>query len=168
MEMPMIPDSASGVSITRCSPKSFCSPSVIRKTPPRVPTSSPSSTTRSSASMASRSAVLSALAMVICAISASSRLRGELRLELLQPPPLRQQGLGRVGVHVVDQVRQRRVRHVLDGGADLGGDPVGLGLHLALQLLAVEPGLLEERPVATDRLAGLPHVELVDGAVAGG
>src|ERR671913_64290 len=68
---PMIADSASGVSITRCSPKSLSRPSVMRKTPPRVPTSSPSRTTRSSASMASRRAVLSALAMVICAIGAS-------------------------------------------------------------------------------------------------
>src|ERR671925_1578126 len=168
MEIPMIPDSASGVSITRCSPKSFSSPSVIRNTPPRVPTSSPSSTTRSSASMASRSAVLSALAIVICAISGSSRLRGDLRLDLLQPPPLRPQGGGRVGVHVVDQVGQRRVGQVLHGGADLGGDPVGLGLDVAFQLLGPQPGLLQEGAVAADRLARLPHVELVDGAVAGG
>src|SRR5919109_4604113 len=164
--MPMIPDSASGVSMTRCSPKSFSSPSVIRNTPPRVPTSSPSSTTRSSASMASRSAVLSALAIVICAISGSSRLRGELRLELLQPPPLRPQGGGRVGVHVVDQVGQRRAGQVLDGGAHLGRDPGGLGLDVALQLVAPQARLLQERAVAADRLAGLPGVELVDGAVA--
>src|ERR1035441_10161843 len=36
-----MPDSASGVSITRASPKSFCRPSVTRKTPPSLPTSSP-------------------------------------------------------------------------------------------------------------------------------
>ena len=62
--VPMIPDSASGVSITRSSPKSFCSPSVTRKTPPSLPTSSPMMSTLGSASMAARSPSFSALASV--------------------------------------------------------------------------------------------------------
>jgi hypothetical protein len=37
----MIPDSASGVSKQRSSPKVACSPSVTRNTPPSRPTSSP-------------------------------------------------------------------------------------------------------------------------------
>ena len=39
--MPTIADSASGESMTRSSPKSFCRPSVMRKTPPSLPMSSP-------------------------------------------------------------------------------------------------------------------------------
>ena len=49
MPMPMIDDSASGVSSTRSAPNAAASPSVARNTPPRGPTSSPSTTTRSSA-----------------------------------------------------------------------------------------------------------------------
>ncbi len=62
--VPMIADSASGVSMTRASPKSASSPSVIRKTPPSLPTSSPITTTFSSAAMAVRRPVLRALASV--------------------------------------------------------------------------------------------------------
>src|SRR6476620_11676492 len=61
---PMMPDSASGVSKHRSSPKSRVRPSVTRKTPPRAPTSSPKTTTFSSAARASRSAVFKAWAMV--------------------------------------------------------------------------------------------------------
>src|SRR4029453_10491626 len=136
MLTPMMADSASGVSMTRCSPKSLSRPSVMRKPPPRVPTSSPSSTTRSSASMASRRAVFRALAIVICAIAASpSGLVLELGLELLQLPPLGDQGGRRVGVDVVDQVGQGRVGHLLDRVPHLGRDPVGLGLDLALEVV---------------------------------
>ena len=48
---PTMPDSASGVSITRSSPKSSRKPCETLKTPPRVPTSSPSRTIRSSAAI---------------------------------------------------------------------------------------------------------------------
>ena len=40
-EVPTMPDSPSGESMTRASPKSFCSPSVTRNTPPSLPMSSP-------------------------------------------------------------------------------------------------------------------------------
>ena len=63
--VPMIPDSASGVSSTRWSPKSFCRPSVTRKTPPSLPTSSPITMTFGSSSMADRRPVFSALARVV-------------------------------------------------------------------------------------------------------
>src|SRR3954452_9386420 len=62
--VPRMPASASGVSTTRSSPKSFCRPSVIRKTPPSRPMSSPMSTTWASSSMARRRPRLSALPMV--------------------------------------------------------------------------------------------------------
>ncbi len=53
MPMPTIEDSASGVSSTRPRPKAAASPSVARNTPPRGPTSSPSTSTRSSAAIRS-------------------------------------------------------------------------------------------------------------------
>src|SRR6266540_6834760 len=45
---PTIDDSASGVSMMRSGPNSSMNPSVARNTPPRTPTSSPSTITRSS------------------------------------------------------------------------------------------------------------------------
>jgi len=57
-------DSARGVSMTRSSPKSFCRPSVMRKTPPSLPTSSPMMRTLGSASMALRSPSFRAFAIV--------------------------------------------------------------------------------------------------------
>src|SRR5690349_8003144 len=62
--VPTIPDSASGVSMTRSSPKSFCRPSVIRKTPPSLPTSSPMMTTLGSSSIALRRPSFRAFAIV--------------------------------------------------------------------------------------------------------
>src|SRR4051812_36658305 len=46
--VPMIPDSASGVSITRPGPNSSTNPSVTLKAPPKTPMSSPITSTRSS------------------------------------------------------------------------------------------------------------------------
>src|SRR5699024_8390045 len=54
MDVPTIPDSASGASMTRCSPKSFWRPSVTRHTPPSFPMSSPMITTLGSSSIALR------------------------------------------------------------------------------------------------------------------
>ena len=48
MAVPMIPDSASGVSITRLAPNSSMKPSVTLKAPPKWPMSSPITNTRSS------------------------------------------------------------------------------------------------------------------------
>src|SRR5437762_2658824 len=74
--VPTMPDSASGVSITRASPKSFCRPSVMRKTPPSLPMSSPISTTLGSSSMALRRPAFSALAMLIVVIPPARRVIG--------------------------------------------------------------------------------------------
>src|SRR6266404_1104168 len=49
MAVPMMPDSARGVSTTRSAPKRAWRPSVTRKTPPFLPMSSPRRMTRSSA-----------------------------------------------------------------------------------------------------------------------
>src|SRR6266536_5483200 len=165
MEMPMMPDSASGVSMTRCSPKSLSRPSVMRKTPPSVPTSSPRRTTLPSASMASRSAVLSALAMVIFAIP-SALIGDELALEPLQPFELPQQRDRWIGVDVVHQVLERRRRHLFDRATDPGGGGVRLALGGAVQLVRPQPSLLEEGAVAADGLARHPHVQVVGGPVA--
>ena len=59
-----MPDSPSGESMTRCSPKSFCSPSVTRKTPPSLPMSSPIKRTFALSSIDLRSPSLIALAKV--------------------------------------------------------------------------------------------------------
>ena len=71
--VPTMPLSASGESMTRSSPKSFCSPSVTRKTPPSLPMSSPISTTRSSSSSARRSPRLSARASVTVSVTGGLR-----------------------------------------------------------------------------------------------
>src|SRR3984893_4479273 len=77
MAAPMIPASASGVSITRSGPNSSIKPSVARKTPPNLPTSSPSTTTRGSRRISMRSASFTAWMMFHCAkpTSAISRAR---------------------------------------------------------------------------------------------
>src|SRR5579884_2602007 len=54
MATPTMADSASGVSMTRISPNSWCSPSVALNTPPLTPTSSPMTMTRSSLRISSR------------------------------------------------------------------------------------------------------------------
>ena len=53
--VPMIPDSASGVSITRSEPNSSMKPSVTLNAPPKAPMSSPIASTRSSRRISSRS-----------------------------------------------------------------------------------------------------------------
>src|SRR5450759_2354957 len=70
-----MPDSASGVSTTPASPKSFCRPSVTRKTPPSLPTSSPMIRTLGSSSMALRRPSFSALDSVRVAIGLPPRRR---------------------------------------------------------------------------------------------
>src|SRR5690349_13588471 len=60
----MMPASARGVSTTRSAPNLSTSPLVVRKTPPSLPTSSPSTITRWSASISSTSALLMASTML--------------------------------------------------------------------------------------------------------
>jgi len=61
--VPMMPASASGVSITRSAPNSSYRPLVARNTPPNLPTSSPSTTTRWSVRICSCSALRTASMM---------------------------------------------------------------------------------------------------------
>src|SRR4051812_44948562 len=63
--VPMIPDSASGVSTQRSGPNSSCRPLVARNTPPNRPTSSPRTTTRGSRRISKRRASLTAWMMFI-------------------------------------------------------------------------------------------------------
>src|SRR5665647_2505130 len=67
-----MPDSASGVSMTRSSPKSFWRFSVTRNTPPSLPMSSPMMTTLGSRSMARRRPALMALPMPTFDMSVAS------------------------------------------------------------------------------------------------
>ena len=117
-----MPASASGVSNTRRSPNRAASPSVTRKTPPSVPTSSPKTTTRSSAARLSASARLSAAAIVTgaaagaaaAAVSGAAAGRGHnaahgagssssaSSAQQLRPLPLKRGR--RLGVHVLEEL----------------------------------------------------------------
>src|SRR5262245_59105383 len=77
MAVPMIPDSASGVSITRMSPYLAWRPSVTRKTPPFTPTSSPMTSTVGSFAISWSSPRLIAWTMFILGI-------GGVLLQVLQ------------------------------------------------------------------------------------
>src|SRR3954453_19074812 len=102
--IPTMPASANGVSKQRFSPNSAVSPSVIRKTPPSAPTSSPNITTVSSACIASRSAWLSAWAIeIFVCVMASGLLSRQL---VTQEPRLLAQLLGLLGVQVLEQIRR--------------------------------------------------------------
>src|SRR6478752_3231056 len=110
-----MPDSASGVSMTRLSPKSFCRPSVTRKTPPSLPTSSPMTTTFGSAPRARRSdslialarAIFSAMSLTPVFVRERGLVGGELR------PLLVHQRVA-VRVHVLEDGEVVRVRHGTD------------------------------------------------------
>src|SRR5882757_685058 len=135
--VPMIPDSASGVSKTRSSPKSFCSPSVIRKTPPSLPTSSPITRTFGSRSMAARSPLFNAFAIVIVLISGPFDARTRKRFFGLEGGVVGQEGIPlgvqhrrRLGVHLGEHPLWPRLRHVRAVLPEPGGQGVGLGGHL--------------------------------------
>src|SRR5687768_10109484 len=66
--LPMMPASASGVSITRSPPNSSYRPDVARNTPPNLPTSSPRTTTRGSRRIWVRSASRTASMMFMTGI----------------------------------------------------------------------------------------------------
>src|SRR3954466_14121885 len=83
MLVPMMPDSARGVSVTRAAPKRACRPSVTRNTPPLRPTSSPRTTTRGSFSISWVRARLMAWTRVRLAIFDSRVLRALLQTGLL-------------------------------------------------------------------------------------
>src|SRR4051794_28142809 len=159
--VPTMPDSASGVSITRASPKSFWRFSVTRKTPPSLPMSSPMRTTLESFSMARRRPALMPLAMVSLVISGSPRSwRSSPRTR--RAPPRRagapRRRCGRTSTAA-------RGRHRQAALADPRGQLVGLAVHSVVELLVrlaaggevgLEPG---------DGVAQLPHLDLGRDAV---
>src|SRR5512134_2368071 len=127
-----MPDSASGVSMTRSSPKSFWRPSVIRKTPPSLPTSSPMTTTLGSFSIAARRPALSPFARVILAMSVSSLERREVgRVGLLLGGELR----GLVDVHVVEDAERVGLGEGLAALAEVVAELLGLLLDAVEEVL---------------------------------
>src|SRR5512134_4155440 len=83
MDMPAIPDSARGVSNALSSPNSSIRPSVTRKTPPSLPTSSPRTITLSSFCISWRRAIFRACTIVILAMVFLLGHFGQLTFELL-------------------------------------------------------------------------------------
>src|SRR5713226_2081251 len=152
-DAPMMPASASGVSTTRALPKRSTSPLVVRKTPPSLPTSSPSTMTRGSRSISSVRPLLIASTMLRCGISV--------------PVPTKQLGallkdtLGRALVNVVEEVLWRRVRGShgrLEGGFDLVADFLG---HFGLAALIPQAQAAEVLLYPFDRIAQARFLVLV-------
>src|SRR5512133_3229935 len=141
--VPTIPPSVSGVAKTRSPPTASCSPCVARKTPPNLPTSSPSTTTSGSRRISVRSASFTAWMTFRVAMSGlllprrHPGIRRDGRAQLLQLLPLLPQ---RLGVHVGEEGLERRPRRQ---GLRLGDGPLDLRLRLLRQ---GPPGRLGERP----------------------
>src|SRR6478752_1970385 len=162
-----MPDSASGESMTRSSPKSFCRPSVIRKTPPSLPTSSPITRTFGSSSMALRSPALRPFASVIFAISVSAfRLEG-VEVRRIAGLLLGELG-GLLGVHVVEHVERPRLRERLAALTQVLAQPLGLDLDLVEEVLVGQPVAGEVGLHPLDRVLELPDLEVLRQPVAGG
>src|ERR1700691_1536820 len=143
MATPTISDSASGLSSTRASPNSFCSPSVTPNTPPLAPTSSPRIITRSSRCISSRMPSRIASMYVF---SATPVTRFRVHME--------HRGIGG---------RQRRLLGLLCGVVELdhqfGAHLLGLpGLH--------DTDFLKCRLETMQRVALLVGLEVLRGAVA--
>src|SRR3954449_2361437 len=184
--LPTMPASASGVSTTRSSPKSFCSPSVIRKTPPSLPMSSPMSTTLASSSNARRRPRLSALPMVSVSVL-MTRLRSRsaprslaLPAMLARPSSSRRPSVplpleagvvrdellalagqlrGLLGVDVVEHLGAGRVGHLERALAQPRGQLVTLGVDGGEE---VGVGLARAGQVGLhpgDRVAQLPLLQ---------
>src|SRR3954469_373827 len=127
----VLADSASGVSSTRCSPKSFCSPSVTRKTPPSLPTSSPMTRTFGSTSSDRRNPSVIACANVSDAMSALPCGVGEHEgVEICRGfRALLVDQRMRFRVHLVEQLERLRIGHVEATLAQPSGERVGLRLQ---------------------------------------
>src|SRR5262245_33209101 len=177
MAMPTMAPSASGVSITRCSPNLARRPSVTRNTPPSTPMSSPRTRTSSSRSISCMRARLMAWTIVSfrCSLilGSSSAVglgpspvrglagRGELALEL---GALRPELCRRLGIDLLEPIEQVRLHPglgPLDRAPDLGLD-LGLERRLAG---GVEHALLLDVPLEPGE--GLPRLPRLDlGLVA--
>src|SRR5215218_5091843 len=182
-----MPASASGVSTTRSSPKSFCSPSVIRKTPPSRPMSSPMSTTLASSSIARRRPRLSALPMVSVSVL-MTRLRSRsaprsLALPAMLARPssswrssvtlpleagvvgdellaLAGQLGGLLGEDVVEDLGAGRVGHLQRALAQPRGELVALGVDRGEEVVVGDAGAGEVRLHPGDRVTQLPLLQL--------
>src|SRR5262249_54157368 len=142
--VPMIPASASGVSITRSAPNSSYRPLVARNTPPNLPTSSPRTTTRGAARICVCSALRTASMMFIVGLCdylavvmrvLGPRLRREVGLLLAQVPR-------RMLVDIVEQAVERG-RGLVAGRRERIGD-----LLVVLLLQLALPGLGPQAAVA--------------------
>src|SRR5581483_3037512 len=156
--VPTMPDSASGVSMTRSSPKSFCRPSVTRNTPPSLPTSSPMMRTFGSASIALRRPSFSALPNVIVGMSvARIREGGKVRRHLL---PLLVEQRRALGINVVEQRQRVRIRQSEAPGAQVCRQLVGGGVNTGEELGVTSAAARQVRLHPLDRVLQLPGLEL--------
>src|ERR1700709_2322838 len=140
-----MPDSPSGASITRSSPKSFCRPSVIRKTPPSLPTSRPITSTLGSASIRLRRAGVSAAAMLMvlmpilrsgpCQRSSVTCLFEGVQVVGVAGPLLGQL-VGLLGIDVVERRQRTGILQRSAGLADALGQRLGLGVEGVEEVLA--------------------------------
>src|SRR6476661_1990748 len=163
--VPTMPDSASGLSMTRSSPKSFCRPSVMRKTPPSLPTSSPMSRTLSSSSMALRRPMLRPLASVIfwVLISVGSFERLEVGGEAVA---LSGDLVGHLAEDVAELVERLGVGQRLAALAEVVAQLLGLGVEVVEELLVDQAVAAQVDLEPLDRVLELPVLELVVEAVA--
>src|ERR1700674_3173865 len=119
-DAPMMLASASGVSTTRAPPKRSTSPLVVRKTPPSLPTSSPSTMTRGSRSISSVRALLMASTML--------RSGTSVGLQVEQLGALPKHALGRVLINVLEDIPgtgDRGCERGLQGRVDLAAELLG-------------------------------------------
>src|SRR5690606_30006924 len=114
MATPTMADSAMGVSITRSSPNSSSRPWVARKTPPRTPTSSPSTITDGSARISSARASRTACTTLITAIHAPPSTGNRLRLRVDVGRQILHRRIGR-RLRVGDGIVHRRLHPGRDG-----------------------------------------------------
>src|SRR3954447_3385387 len=167
--VPTIPLSASGVSRTRCSPKSFCRESVTRNTPPSLPTSSPMIRTLSSDSRARRSPRLRARAIVrLCTPSAIDRHLLEAReVGRVRGALLLHQRVS-LGVDLREHGVRLRLRHGTATLAQTYRQGLGLGLQPVEESLVDDLLTPQERPQPLEGVLELPGLELGRQAVARG
>src|SRR5713226_4412010 len=118
-DAPMMLASARGASTTRAPPKRSTNPLVVRKTPPSLPTSSPSTMTRGSRSISSVRALLMASTMLRCT---------SVRLQVEQLGALPKHTLGRVLINVLKDIpgtSDRGCESGLQGRVDLVAELLG-------------------------------------------
>src|SRR4051794_18826091 len=143
--VPMMPDSASGVSITRSGPNSSMKPSGTLKAPPKTPMSSPLTRTRASLRISSRMPAETARREVSGAMSRPRREAAPRRVAVAEHDlvaALVEDAVGR-RVRVGHRHGEGLLRPGLDRLADLGADGVRVDAEIAqARLLALDGVLL--------------------------